>query len=94
MDDTKCRITVLHGLDNDADRKQVVDLVQCLVLIDHFPVNAEEMLDAAIYLRLNARLFHVGRNFIYNAFNKLLARILSKGNLLSQVVINLRLQIF
>ena len=41
MDDTERCIAVFDGFHDDADRKEVIDLIQRLVLVDHLFVDAE-----------------------------------------------------
>ena len=50
MDNTKSCITVLHSIYNDAYSKQVINLINGFILIDHLLIDAEEMLHAAIHL--------------------------------------------
>ena len=59
MDHTKCCITVLHCIYQDTHCKQIINLVNSLVLIDHFFINAEEMLDSSIYLSFDSCIVHM-----------------------------------
>ena len=52
------------GIHNDPDRKQVVDLVKRLALVDHLLVDTEEMLDPAVDTRFNTCIFDVHRHII------------------------------
>ena len=94
MDNTQGSVTVLYRIYNDAHCKQIINLIQRLVLVDHLSVDAEEMLHASVNLGLNAGLLHVGGNLINNALDKLLPGILTKGNLFRQVIVDIWLQIF
>ena len=47
MDDTKCRITVFYGIHDNTDRKQIINLIQGLILVDHLLIDAVQMLAAA-----------------------------------------------
>ena len=93
MDDAQGRIAVLHSLHNNPHREQVVDLIQCLLLIHHFLVNAEEMLDPSADLRLDSRLVYMLFHVNHNLIDKPLSFILLLVNLMDQVVIGLRLKV-
>ena len=56
MDHTQRRVAVLYGIHDDAHRKQIVNLVDGLVLIFHLLINAEKMLHAPVDLCRNPRL--------------------------------------
>ena len=56
MDNTERCIAVFDGFHDNADRKEVIDLIQRLVLVDHLFVDAEEMLHSSIYLGYNGGL--------------------------------------
>ena len=70
MNDTECRITVLHGIYNNTHGKNVVNLVECLILVDHLSVNGEEVLDTSVNLCFNARIADVHADFFDNAVDK------------------------
>ena len=57
MDHAEGRVAVLDGLHDDADREEIVDLIQGLALVDHFPVDAEEMLGASADLGFHSGVF-------------------------------------
>ena len=94
MDHTQSRVTVLHRIDNDTNCKQIVDLVQRLVLVLHLLVDAEEMLDPAVHLRFDLRFLDNTADLIHDSLNILLSGALAHGYLLHQAVIFVRLQIF
>ena len=94
MDHTKRRIAVLYRIYNDPDSKQIIDLVNCLVLILHFFVDAEKVLDSSINLRLNSSILYMLTDFVNNALDIFLPDTLSDCDLVYQVIICLRLQIF
>ena len=94
MNHAQGRIAVLHGIHNNPHGKYIVNLIQGLILVDHLPVNAEEMLYPAIHLRLNLCLLDVFSDLIDNLFHKSFSCPLPEGNLIRQFLKNLRLQIF
>ena len=92
MDDTESRITVLHAVNKNTNCKQIVDLIEGLVLVDHLLVNTEEMLYASDNRRLDRGFLHVVLNLIYNLLNKGFSRILAEINLLDEIKIHIRFQ--
>ena len=49
MYNTECRIAVLNRIHHNAYGKQIIDLVYGLVLVNHFLINTEEMLNSAVH---------------------------------------------
>ena len=94
MDLTQGRITILHRVDYDPDRKQVVDLIQGLVLILHLLVDAEEVLHAPVHLCLNAGGVNDHLYLIHDSLNVLFPDAALHGDLAYQIPIRLGLQIF
>ena len=93
MDHTQGRIAVLHIVHQDPHCKEVVDLIQGLLLVHHLFIDAEEMLDPAHHLGLDPSLLHMLGDLVYDTRDELLPGILLQGDLLRQVIIDLRLQI-
>ena len=56
MDDAKRRIAVLDTVHDDSHSKQVVNLVESLVLVHHLLVDTEEMLHSSVHLGYDDRL--------------------------------------
>ena len=56
MDDAQRRITILDAVHNNPHGKQIVNLVESLILVHHLFVDAEEMLHSSIYLGYNGGL--------------------------------------
>ena len=94
MDHPQGRIAVPHAVHNDAHRKQVIDLVQRLVLILHLLIDAEKVLHAPVYLRLDARIPDMLADLVHDALDILLPHALAHGYLVYKVIIHVRLQIF
>ena len=93
MNNTKGRITVLHCIHNNTHRKQIIDLIQCLVLIDHLLVNAKEMLNTAIHLCLDTALCHMLTDFFHNGIYKSLTLTALQIDLSGQIIIHFRFQV-
>ena len=94
MDDTQGCITVLHRLYNDTHSKEVIDLVNGLVLILHLLVNTEEMLYPTIHMSLNARIPDMFADLVHDSLNVFFPDTLSGSYFFCQVIINFRFQIF
>ena len=82
MDHAKSRIAVLHRFHDDPHSKQIIDLINRLILIHHFLINTEKMLHASADLCLNARVSHMSGYVFYDLVNKLLPLCLSGIDLL------------
>ena len=89
MNNTQSRIAVLHRINHNAHRKQVVNLIQSLVLLHHLLINAEEVLHPAVHRGLDACVLHVLLYLIHNGLNKCLTGILAQVHLFHQIVIYL-----
>ena len=94
MDDSQRPIAVFHRIYDNTHRKQIVNLVNGLILIFHFLVNAEKVLYAPVYLRLNPRMCNMPAHFADNVLDIPLPLALTGRYLIHQVIINLRFQIF
>ena len=93
MHDSQCGVTVFDGIYDNTDGKQIIDLIDCLILIDHLLINGKEMLGAAGDLRLNARLIDLLANLTHKALHVIIPDTFAHDNLLYQVVICLRIQV-
>ena len=94
MDHAQGRVAVLHRIHDDPDREQVVDLIQRLVLVLHLLIDAEKMLDPAVQPGLDAGILHMLGNLFHDLADVSLPFASADGDLIHQVVIDLRLQIF
>ena len=94
MDDTERCIAVFDGFHDDADRKEVIDLIQRLVLVDHLFVDAEKVLDSSVDICLNAGLVDMTGHLFYDRIDKLLPLLPLHADLLHQFIVRIRLQIF
>ena len=94
MDDTQCRITIFHGIHKNTHCKQVIDLIQCLILIHHLLINTEEMFHTSLYICFDMRIFHVLLYFRHNGFYIFFPDTSLISNLRYQIIIDLRLEVF
>ena len=94
MDHPQRRIAVPHRIHNDTHREQIIDLVYRLILVLHLLVNTEEMLDPSVNLCSDPRMFYMLRHLIHDRLDILLAVAFADGNLVDQIIVCLRLQIF
>ena len=94
MDHPQGRIAVLHRLHDDTHCKQIVDLVQSLVLVLHLFIDAEKMLDPAVHLSADTGIFNVVADFVHNALDIFLPDAFAHGNLIHQVIVDFRFKIF
>ena len=94
MDHTQRRIAVLYRIYDDLHGKQVVHLVQRLVLVHHFLIYTEEMLHPAIDLRLDVSILHMLCNFRHDLLDELLALGLPLVQVLHQLIVDVRLPVF
>ena len=93
MDHTQRRIAVLYRIHNNPHGKQVVNLVQRLLLVHHFLVNAEKMFRPAVNLGFNPRGLNMAFHIFHDVLHKSLALPLFQGNFFHQVIVDLRFQI-
>ena len=84
----------MHGIDNDTNRKKIVNLVERFILVFHFLVDGEEMLYSSVDFGMNAGLTDMGPYFVDNALNILFAFRTARGDFIHQVIIGFRLQVF
>ena len=94
VDHAQRRITVLNRIYDNPDSKQVINLVDGLMLILHLFVNAEEMLDTTVNLSFDSRLFDVLGNLVHDSLNILFALAFAHRDLVHQIIINVRFEIF
>ena len=94
MDHSQCCITVLYRIHDDPHGKQIINLIQGLSLIFHFLINTEKMLYTAINLRLDAGIFNMLADLIHNVLNILFTHTFAHCDLIDQIIIDIRFQIF
>ena len=94
MDHSQSRIAVLYIVHQDPDCKKIIDLINGLALIDHFFIDAEEMLDPSVHLSLDPRILHMLLYLFHNPVDKILSFTFFQGNLVYQIVVHIRLQVF
>ena len=94
MDHAQSRVTVLDGVHNDPYGKQIINLVKCLVLVDHLSIDAEKVLDPPVYRRLDAGFHDMRFHFIHNRLNISFPHTLPCIDLFHQIIVSFRLQVF
>ena len=65
MDYTKGRIAILDRINNNAHCKQIIYLIDGLILINHLLVNAKEVLSSSVYLCINISILDMLSHIIY-----------------------------
>ena len=93
MNDSQSRITFRDRIDDDADRKEVIDLVDGLILIDHLLIDREKVLDPASHLTVDLRVRHVLFDVLHDPVDEILPLGLSGIHLLDQSKVDRRFQI-
>ena len=94
MDHTQRRITVFYRFYYDTHSKQIIDLVNRLILIHHLLIDTEEMFDTSVDLCFDIRILHMCRYFFYDLLYEFFPLCLSCIDLVHQVIEHLRLGIF
>ena len=94
MDDAQGCVAVLDRLHDNPDCEQVINLIQGLVLVHHFFVNTEKMLHPPVHMGLDPRVLHMLLDLGHDLLHKGLPIALLLRDLLLQIVIDLRLQVF
>ena len=79
---------------DNPDSKQVINLVDGLMLVLHLFVNAEEMLHTAVNLGLDVGILHVLLYLFHNSVDKFFSCTLTESNFFYKVIIDIRFQIF
>ena len=93
MDHAQGRIAVLYRIYNDADRKQIVNLIQRLLLVYHLLVDTEKMFNPSVDLGFDTGGPDMLAHILHNTVDKSLPFISLQSDLLYQIIIDLRLQI-
>ena len=94
MHDPQNRIAVLHIIHQCADGKQVINLIQCLVLVDHFFIDTEEMLRSAVNLAFDAGFIHFLLQVFYDILHEFVPFFFFPFDLCCQIKECVRVQIF
>ena len=93
MHDAQHRIAILHAVHQYAQRDQVVNLLEGLVLQHHLAIDAVKVLGPAIDLELDAHLPDLVTQRLHDGLDVLLALGAFHANLGDQVLIAVRVQI-
>ena len=80
MDHTECRIAVTFCLNDNTHGKQVIDLIQPLVLCDHLLIDTEIMFGTSIDRCLDTRLLNMMADLVNDLADQDIALFLAIGN--------------
>ena len=94
MNHAKCRIAILHTVYNNTNCKQIINLIYGLILVLHLFINTEEMLYTTVNLCLDPGIFNMLTDLIHNILNIFFTDTLTHRDLIYQIIICFRLQIF
>ena len=94
MDDAKCRIAVFDSIYQDTYCKQIINLIDRLVLVDHLFIDTEEMFDSSVNLRFNGCFIHMLLDLFDDIVYKLLSFTFTKSNFIHQIIVYIWFQIF
>ena len=94
MNDTQRRIAVLDRVHDNPHCKQIVYLIQGLILVHHFLINAEEMFDPPGHIRPDTGLDNMGLHLVHDTLDIFFPGTFAKRDLLHQIIVDIRLQIF
>ena len=94
MNDTKCCIAVLDGIYDNTDCKQVIDLFNGFILVLHFLIDTEKVLDTTVNMGFDSGIFNVFTDFIHDILDVFLTFTFTDCNFIYQIVIRLRFEIF
>ena len=85
---------VRNRIHNDTYGKQIVDLIQCFILILHLLVDGEEMFYSSVDLGMNACVADMLSDFFDDILYVFLTLRTAGGDFIDQIVICFGLQIF
>ena len=94
MDHSQGCIAVLYGIHNDPHGKQIIDLVYGLILVFHFLIDAEKMLYSSVDLGFDPGISDMLTDLIHNILDVFFPDAFTDSNLVHQVIVSLRFQIF
>ena len=93
MNYTERRITVPHRLHDDTDRKQIIDLIDGLILVHHLTIDGEEVLHTTADLGIDAGLLDMLRYLGDNALDPGFSGFLLQVDLRRQIIVDIRLKV-
>ena len=93
MHEAEHDVAILHGVDEDADGDEVVDLIEVFVLVDHLAVDAVEMFWSAGDLVFEVDGVHFPAQIADDFVDVFQAFLALHGNALNEVVVDLWLEI-
>ena len=93
MDNTEGCITVFHGVYDDTQCKNVINLIQSLILVFHLFVDAVIMFHTAADFAVDISVSHMALDFRIDGLDKLVARLIGKCDFFLKILECFRLQI-
>ena len=93
VNDSKSRITLLLCIYNNSYRKQIINLLQCLILIYHLSVNTEQMLDTSVDRCLDLGLIEMFFDIFHDILDKCFLLHTQMIKFVIQFLVSFRLQI-
>ena len=93
MDHSQGRVAVLYRVNDNTHGEQVVHLIQRLILVDHFFINAEEMFHAPVHLCLNVGVGHMPGNFRHDLLDKFFPLGLAGIQVFHELIVYIRLPV-
>ena len=93
MDYAERRIAVPHRFHDDTDRKQIIDLVDGLILVHHLTVDGEEVLHTSADLGIDARLLDMLRDLRDDVSDPGFSGFLLQVDLRREIIVDIRLEV-
>ena len=93
MNHAERRIAVPHRFHDDTDRKQIIDLVDGLILVHHLTVDGEEVLHTSADLGIDARLLDMLRDLRDNVSDPGFSGFLLQVDLRREIIVDIRLEV-
>ena len=91
MDSTEDSVAVPDRSDDHAHGKKIINLLKGFILIDHLPVNTEEVLDPSVHSAFDAGLFDMVFDLLRDFLHIVLSLALSLLDLFHKVEIDIRI---
>ena len=94
VDHTERRVTVFDTFYNNTNCENIVNLVQCFILVDHLFINTEEVFDTSADVAFDIRIYHMRLDLADNVFDIILTRLTGQCHFFFQILKYSRFQIF
>ena len=94
MDRAEHGITVTDGADDDAYGKEVINLFKGFLLVQHFAIDTEEMLDPAVYFSFDAGFQKMLLDFYCDLLDIVFPLMLFLLNFGTEIIVDIGIKIF